>query len=45
MKEQNQNMINGKQTGQKDFTNKWYQTFNENSTPILLRLFYEMKIG
>ena len=25
--------------------NKWYQTFKENTTPILQRSFYEMKIG
>ena len=30
--------------GQEGFNNKWYQTFNENTAPILLRLVCEMKI-
>ena len=41
----NQYLINGKQTGQEGFINKWYQTFNLIATPIFQRLIYEMKMG
>lgn len=44
LRNKNQCLINEQPTEQEGFINEWYQPFNENTTPILLILFSEIKM-